>query len=25
LLLLVQALAWVFGYRKSVTDEAERS
>src|SRR5262245_27465426 len=25
LLLLVQALAWVFGYRKSITDEAERA
>ena len=24
LLLLVQALAWLFGYRKSFTDEAER-
>src|SRR6267142_994585 len=25
LLLLIQGLAWVFGYRKSVTDEAERA
>jgi putative tricarboxylic transport membrane protein len=25
LLLLVQGLAWVFGYRKSFTDEAERT
>jgi putative tricarboxylic transport membrane protein len=25
LLLLVQALAWLFGYRKSITDEAERA
>jgi hypothetical protein len=25
LLLLVQALAWLFGYRKSLTDQAERT
>ena len=25
LMLLIQGLAWVFGYRKSVTDEAERA
>jgi len=25
LLLLVQVLAWLFGYRKSFTDEAERA
>jgi len=25
LLLLVQGLAWLFGYRKSFTDEAERA
>ena len=24
-LLLIQVIAWMFGYRKSVTDEAERA